>query len=535
MRSKLFGSFFLGLFVLGMVGMASATVIGTGEISPGDNGTFLASASLISDAAPAFTGGASPLYTENGWDDWPQMTDGYVGSAIENQAFMLLEGAVPIDPAWAVWQLDMNAQPDGYDIGSIEILAGFNQNRPWQNVEIKYALAGDMVIPGTELPYTLGSYAYQPEGLGSGYNATKLTIADDADWTMLSGVSAIQVKFLDNGFEAVAGKSNYTSYREISVLPAVEPSPIQATGTYTEDVTAPVIPDGNLILQGSDTLDSSYAGGSSPGIGGVHLPGEMNNGVLTDASATIPEGYPENRLDILVWDGVTEDFGWEVYKLDTSINTDGYDISEILSYSAWKDARVNQALEIKYALVGDTITEGEELGRTLGEFRYAPSNNSDTQTLHYATMSITNTEDPLILSGVSAIEVKYIDNGFNGAAGVINNFGNYTAYKQFVVIGTPTVSNIPGDANKDGKVDGSDVTILAGNWQYGVTGGGATWGMGDFNGDGKVDGSDVTILAGNWQYGVTVAATSVPEPSTFVGLLGLCVAGLLPLVRRRKL
>ena len=30
----------------------------------------------------------------------------------------------------------------------------------------------------------------------------------------------------------------------------------------------------------------------------------------------------------------------------------------------------------------------------------------------------------------------------------------------------------------------------------------ATWEMGDFNGDGVVDGSDVTILAGNWQYGV---------------------------------
>ena len=78
-------------------------------------------------------------------------------------------------------------------------------------------------------------------------------------------------------------------------------------------------------------------------------------------------------------------------------------------------------------------------------------------------------------------------------------------------------NQIPGDANKDGKVDGSDVTILAGNWQYGVDGNGtASWEMGDFNGDGKVDGSDVTILAGNWQYGVTSAASSVPEPSVLV-------------------
>ena len=79
---------------------------------------------------------------------------------------------------------------------------------------------------------------------------------------------------------------------------------------------------------------------------------------------------------------------------------------------------------------------------------------------------------------------------------------------------------IPGDANDDGKVDGSDVTILAGNWQVGVDGTQtASWSMGDFNGDGKVDGSDVTILAGNWQYGVTAAAASVPEPATLVLLL----------------
>ena len=91
---------------------------------------------------------------------------------------------------------------------------------------------------------------------------------------------------------------------------------------------------------------------------------------------------------------------------------------------------------------------------------------------------------------------------------------------------------VPGDANKDGKVDGSDVTILAGNWQAGVGDPNTetvTWEMGDFNGDGQVDGSDVTILAGNWQYGVEVAASAVPEPSTFALLL----AALLSLIWTR--
>ena len=97
-----------------------------------------------------------------------------------------------------------------------------------------------------------------------------------------------------------------------------------------------------------------------------------------------------------------------------------------------------------------------------------------------------------------------------------------------------TTPRIAGDANGDGKVDGSDVTILAGNWQVGVDGSvEATWEMGDFNGDKKVDGSDVTILAGNWQYGVEAAAASVPEPSTMALLIAAATA-LLGFARRRK-
>lgn len=96
-------------------------------------------------------------------------------------------------------------------------------------------------------------------------------------------------------------------------------------------------------------------------------------------------------------------------------------------------------------------------------------------------------------------------------------------------------NTLAGDANGDGQVDGSDVTILADNWQYGVTGTpDATWEMGDFNGDGKVDGSDVTILADNWQAGVATAAAAVPEPSTMAMMLALITFGLIGLRRRIK-
>ena len=51
---------------------------------------------------------------------------------------------------------------------------------------------------------------------------------------------------------------------------------------------------------------------------------------------------------------------------------------------------------------------------------------------------------------------------------------------------------IPGDINGDGQVDGSDLTILLGNW------GPCAGCPADINGDGQVDGSDLTILLGNW-------------------------------------
>ena len=121
--------------------------------------------------------------------------------------------------------------------------------------------------------------------------------------------------------------------------------------------------------------------------------------------------------------------------------------------------------------------------------------------------------DPVIASGIRLI----VPNVWSQSE------SNATAIDELEVYG---IIVIPGDANGDGRVDGSDVTILAGNWQYGVGSDEetATWSMGDFNGDGKVDGSDVTILASNWQYGVDLPSVSVPEPSGLMILFGIFIS-----------
>ncbi len=97
-----------------------------------------------------------------------------------------------------------------------------------------------------------------------------------------------------------------------------------------------------------------------------------------------------------------------------------------------------------------------------------------------------------------------------------------------LIINEDVVERTPGDANEDGYVDVTDLGILATN--YGATGP-WEWGDGDFDGDTIVNVNDLGILA-TW-YGTT-PPQSVPEPSTFAGLLGLCLAGLLAWSRRRS-
>jgi len=76
---------------------------------------------------------------------------------------------------------------------------------------------------------------------------------------------------------------------------------------------------------------------------------------------------------------------------------------------------------------------------------------------------------------------------------------------------------IPGDTNGDGVVNGSDLSVLLGNWLAEVAGGSAD---GDFNLSGTVDGSDLSVLLGNWLQPMnTQSHTLIPEPSSLFALL----------------
>jgi hypothetical protein len=110
----------------------------------------------------------------------------------------------------------------------------------------------------------------------------------------------------------------------------------------------------------------------------------------------------------------------------------------------------------------------------------------------------------------------------------------------FVYIGFPqadpgfnfnmtVVSQLSGDANFDGIVNGQDIALVASNWLS--TGSGLS---GDVNADGIVNGQDIALIASDWLHtsgGGAGSRAAVPEPATLVlGALG----GLALLAYRRR-
>lgn len=127
------------------------------------------------------------------------------------------------------------------------------------------------------------------------------------------------------------------------------------------------------------------------------------------------------------------------------------------------------------------------------------------------------------MDGTGASEALYLDWLEINAGGYVDAQGR----KLYFLNGGDPKEFFSGDANLDGAVDVSDLSLLAGSFRKTS---GQYWAGGDFNGDGAVDVSDLAILAGNFRKStVPPPGAPVPEPLTLVLLAG----GGLAILRRR--
>jgi len=230
--------------------------------------------------------------------------------------------------------------------------------------------------------------------------------------------------------------------KEAKVVPAVHPVAKPAPAPVAETVPALVEANGEIAVPIGDGatfdlpvsliegLEVSYTGGGTP----ILTPewadwAQMNDGVVGPAAAA-----PDQTM--LLDNLIGPETPWAVWELDTSANPLGYDITSLQSFSGFTGERIWQNFEIKYALVGEQITHGEELAHVLGTFVYQPPTSG------YNATKVTvekGDQDGTMISGVSAIQIKYLDNGFNGNPDPILG-GNFTSYREFSVVGKPTAS-----------------------------------------------------------------------------------------------
>jgi len=72
-----------------------------------------------------------------------------------------------------------------------------------------------------------------------------------------------------------------------------------------------------------------------------------------------------------------------------------------------------------------------------------------------------------------------------------------------------------GDANLDGKVNGTDFVLMSAGFNQSVTAG---WDKGDFNYDGKINGDDFVLLSDNFNQFAQIAAAAVTPASNSVAV-----------------
>jgi len=385
-----------------------------------------------------------------------------------------------------------------------------------------------------------------------------------------ASVTANDFNFTAVGAQATAPGSGYTS------VPTVTPTAIDSSaGTLTE-----VLPTVSAVLNTLSVQANSSIAGAGPVVLNTAVNGAASSGTVTldldgtsssDAiNSVIGNGTSGGTLALSKTNSSTWTLtGANTYTGGTSASAGKLVIDRVSSTTS---ALPNGPLAISGT--GDVqLAQNLSVGSNTGP---TPASNVNITSLsitgsgdldianNHIIIDYTPGNDPI--SSIAAMVASgYNSDHWNGP-GIIStnaqsNAGSYgIGYADSADVGNPAglASNqieiaytLLGDANLDGKVNGSDFTLMAANFNDSVTAG---WDKGDFNYSNTVNGDDFVLLADNFNQfasqsavasadlaaldsfaasnGIDINLTSVPEPATAAILLtGM---GILGIRRRRK-
>jgi fibronectin-binding autotransporter adhesin len=320
---------------------------------------------------------------------------------------------------------------------------------------------------------------------------------------------------------------------------------VEAGGSNTMQIDA---------LTGSGTFLGGYYANANGGLIAVTLGVAGGSGTFSGSL----QNNPSSRLGILKAGGGTETFtGTNSYSGGTTVNAGTLVIG----------ANGGLPTDSTVSITGGTLKLGASTGVTQISSLSITGNgtfdvNNDRLIINYGSGP-----DPTA-SIAALLKSGYAGGAWKGAGGIVStaaaaNSGSYgLAYGDAADPGNPAALSsgtieisytLKGDINQDGVVNGTDFSILAGNFGKNVTGG---WEQGDLNYDGVVNGTDFGLLAGNFGKSATGRAivlpeadwsaldsfaaahgllADVPEPATGSLLVLLSSGALLPRRRRREI
>ena len=362
--------------------------------------------------APATT----PATHEGSSNTWTTTIDGSVGDYTSPAT-----SVTPNNGDSVVFPLDLTGHPGGRNLVSFDSYAAWGSDgRDDQHYTLAYSTVAD---PATFIPIT--DVACHSEFPNTARRATHARITSNTG-TLATGVHSIRLTF--NGQE-----NGYEGYREFIARDAPLPVVITNESNSTDLWTLPV---GTNLLANALPKDPSFANGSNHGNGDV-TSSDWN--VLTDGStgtagSQITSVAPLDNTSV-------------IFPLDTTVNTNGYNITSFDSYCSWQNSgRDDQNYTLSFSTVADPTTFIPI--QIVNNHTIAPINSTHTRLTPVSGF---------LATGVAAVKID-----FKGQE------NGYTGFREFIALGSAVP--LAGSLTWTGLSNANWISGPDNNWKDGTSG-----------------------------------------------------------------